>query len=181
MAANRLANALLDASRFSDYEAYPVVFLYRHALELSLKHIIFRSRLLAAFKFRDDIDVKIRNTHDLEHLSTSVAYLLPSLFPEEEDIDSVIKKIISTCAEFSEIDPISESYRYPVNKKGLPSSERHQVVNLRSFANHMASILDDLETIPFGLNMEIDIAQEVFAHIQKKFNSRDKNGASEIA
>ena len=34
LAANRLASLLLEAPRFSDYEAYPVVFLYRHALEL---------------------------------------------------------------------------------------------------------------------------------------------------
>ena len=41
LAANRLAASLLEGPRFPDYEAYPVVFLYRHALELSLKHIIY--------------------------------------------------------------------------------------------------------------------------------------------
>lgn len=174
MAANKLASALLERSQFSDYEAYPIVFLFRHALELSLKHIIFRSKLLAAFKFRDDIDIKIRNTHDLEQLSASVANLLRSLFPEDEDISNLIRNIITTCTEISKIDPISESYRYPTNKKGLPSSKRHQVVNLRSFAKHMASILDDLDTIHFGLNIEIDIAQEVFENIQNKFDSRKK-------
>lgn len=173
MAANKLANALLEASRFSDYEAYPVVFLYRHALELSLKHIIIRSTLLAAFKFRNDIDAKIRNTHNLEKLSASVASLLPSLFPEDADIDIFIKKIITTCAEFSKIDPISISYRYPIDNKGLPSTERHQVVNLRSFANHMASILEVLETVHFGLNLEIDIAQELFENIQERYESSD--------
>lgn len=39
-AAEQLANLLLQAPRFSDYEAYPVIFLYRHALELSLKHVV---------------------------------------------------------------------------------------------------------------------------------------------
>ena len=46
-AADRLAAQLLEALRFSDHEAYPVIFLYRHAFELSLKHIIYASALLA--------------------------------------------------------------------------------------------------------------------------------------
>jgi hypothetical protein len=40
-AANRLSEGLLGAPKFADYDAYPVVFLYRHALELSLKHVIY--------------------------------------------------------------------------------------------------------------------------------------------
>jgi hypothetical protein len=54
-AANHLAGLLLEAQRFSDYEAYPVVFLYRQALELSLKHIIYTSVKLVAFKYLDDV------------------------------------------------------------------------------------------------------------------------------
>src|SRR6266850_7405355 len=65
LAANRLAGVLLAAPRFSDYEAYPVVFLYRHALELSLKHIIDSSVELAAFKYLDDVDRGLQNSHDL--------------------------------------------------------------------------------------------------------------------
>jgi hypothetical protein len=65
LAANRLASLLLEAPRFSDYEAYPVVFLYRHALELSLKHIIYSSVKLAAFKYLDDVDRGLQNSHDL--------------------------------------------------------------------------------------------------------------------
>ena len=49
LAANRLVRLLLEAPRFSDYEAYPVMFLYRHALELSLKHIIYGGAELAVF------------------------------------------------------------------------------------------------------------------------------------
>ena len=37
IAANRMASLLPEAPRFSDYEAYPVVFLYRHALRYNQK------------------------------------------------------------------------------------------------------------------------------------------------
>jgi len=47
-AASKLAEQLLSKERFPDYEAYPVVFLYRHSLELYLKNIIYSSALLSA-------------------------------------------------------------------------------------------------------------------------------------
>ena len=56
LAANRLAASLLEDQRFPDYAAYPVVFLYRHALELSLKHIIYGGVELAAFRRMDEIN-----------------------------------------------------------------------------------------------------------------------------
>src|SRR5271154_5716323 len=68
-AANRLARSLLRAPRFPDYDAYPVVFLYRHALELSLKHIVYAGAQLAAFRRMDDINDKLRNDHNLVDLA----------------------------------------------------------------------------------------------------------------
>ena len=50
-AAAILATYLLEEQpRFSDYEAYPIVFLYRHAFELYLKGFCYRAILILAFK-----------------------------------------------------------------------------------------------------------------------------------
>jgi hypothetical protein len=46
-AASNLAEQLLEKPRFADYEAYPVVFLYRHAFELSLKGLYFKAGLIS--------------------------------------------------------------------------------------------------------------------------------------
>jgi len=83
-AANRLAASLLEAPRFPDYEAYPVVFLYRHALELSLKHIIYGGVALAAFRRMDDISEQLKNNHDLVDLSRTAGKVLSLLFPNDE-------------------------------------------------------------------------------------------------
>src|SRR5262245_8250420 len=76
LAANRLAEALIQAPRFSDYEAYPVVFLYRHALELSLKHIICGGLKLVALRGMDEMREKLQHHHDLEKLFTSAGNIL---------------------------------------------------------------------------------------------------------
>ncbi len=171
LAADRLTNLLLDAQHFSDYEAYPIVFLYRHSLELSLKHIIYSAILLAAFKFDDDIDGKLKNTHDLNQLSQIVSELLSKLFPEDGNLRDVIALVKKTCFEFSGLDEKSDSYRYPIDNKGYHSTERHQVVNLRALANRLSSILKDLNVICFGLNIEVDKAQEVCEIIQNSLYS----------
>jgi hypothetical protein len=166
LAADRLSNLLLGGPPFSDYEAYPIVFLYRHALELSLKHVIYTSAKLSAFKFLDDIGGELRNTHDLTKLSQTVGALLSILFPEDNGLRDIIALVKKTCSEFSDIDPISDGYRYPINSKGQPSTKHHQVINLRTFANRMSSVLEDLDTIHFGLDIETDKAQEVYEIIQ---------------
>jgi hypothetical protein len=174
LAADRLAGVLLSAPRFSDYEAYPVVFLYRHALELSLKHIIYTSAKLAAFKYLDAVKTGLQNTHDLMQLSGTVQAILARLLPRDEMLRQTMGVVMETCHEFSEIDPRSESYRYPIDRKGQRSSKKHQVVNLGAFAERMSSVLEDLDTIRFGLNIETDTAQEVYETIEDLLSSDTK-------
>src|SRR5882724_10966194 len=76
----------------------------------------------------------------------------------ELNLRRAVLVVTETCREFSEIDPRSESYRYPTDRKGQRSSKKHQVVNLSSFAGRMSSVLKDLDTIRFGLNIEMDMA-----------------------
>jgi hypothetical protein len=79
LAAERLSTLLLKSPRFSDYEAYPVIFLYRHALELSLKHVIYSSVNLAAYKYIEAIDNKLHNIHDLRRLAKAARVFSASL------------------------------------------------------------------------------------------------------
>ncbi len=162
LAAERLTTLLLGAPRFSDYEAYPAVFLYRHALELSLKHVIYRSAMLAAYRDIDDLDDKLHNNHDLRSLARTASASLALLFPDDELVLTFIPVVEETCVELAEIDPDSYSYRYPIDRKGRPSTRRHQLVNLTDFANRLSYVLDNLDTIYFGLNAEIDVAADSY-------------------
>jgi hypothetical protein len=66
------------------------------------------------------------------------------------------------CKDGAQIDPRSDAYRYPIDTKGHPSTKQHQVVNLRSLATRMAAVLEDLDTVHFGLDIETYQAQELY-------------------
>lgn len=165
-AADRMAEILLQR-HFSDYEAYPVVYLYRHALELSLKHIIYSCSTLAAYQYRDDIEDALHNTHDLSKLATTANAVLSALYPEDEFISALCPRIRVTCNEFDEIDADSFAYRYPTDRKGRASTKQHQTINLRAFATHLSALLEDLDTIHFGVSAEIDMAQDALTEAYK--------------
>lgn len=157
-----LANQLIERTNFPDYDAYPVVFLYRHAFELSLKTIIYWSARLLDFKGVEDIGEKLYNTHDLVKLPKNAEIILIKAFPDDKSLHEFIQDVVSTARGFSKIDPDSYSYRYPISTKGDYSTRRGQSVNLSSLSDHMETILENLDTINFGLNLETDIAQKVY-------------------
>ena len=166
LAAQRLANHLLAAQHFRDYEAYPVVFLYRHALELYLKHVIYSSARIAAFLSVDSINASLHNTHNLTHLAGIVERLLPRCFPRDPTLQNVIEGLVSTCRDFAEIDQRSDGYRYPIDSKGQASTKPKQRISLRALASHMNRLLDDLDALDLGLNVQCDNAQEVYEILQ---------------
>jgi hypothetical protein len=170
-AANSLAEKLLQAPQFADYQAYPVVFLYRHALELSLKHIIYSSVRIAAFRRIRDVEHRLHNDHDVQRLAQIAGHLLERLLPEDRGLHKAFSDAKRTAREFSQIDPRSYAYRYPVDISGKQSTERHQVVNLRAVAQTMSSILELLGTIHFGLSIELDDAQAVYDSVEDLLNS----------
>jgi len=164
-AAEQLAQRLLQAPRFSDYEAYPVIFLYRHALELSLKHVIYSCAQLGALREIESIKDELYNHHKLADLMETASASLNVLFPGDEMLATFIPRCRQTCLELSQIDPDSFSFRYPMDKKGNYATKIHLTVNLSSFALHMSSVLDDLDTVRFGLSGEIDIAEDTLSFV----------------
>lgn len=161
-AANSVAKELIENGQFPDYKAYPVVFLYRHALELHLKNLIYRVAKLLVFKGVEDIDNKLHNNHKLDDLSSKVNNILSKLFPDDKELHQLLKEVVLVAKEFSGIDSDSYSYRYPINTRGEHSTKSNQYVNLRSLATHMDNLLEQLESIDCGLNTETDIAQEIY-------------------
>lgn len=119
LAANRLAESLLEAPRFPDYEAYPVVFLYRHALELSLKHIIYGGVKLAAFRRMDEVNEQLKNNHELADLSRTAGKVLSLLFPSDEMLNRLKTTVDVLCREWSQIDPVPTCTAIPSIRKAV--------------------------------------------------------------
>ena len=175
-AASTLAESLLEKPRFPDYEAYPVIFLYRHAFELYLKAVCNQAGLIAYFKGIEGEDFEFKPTHRLEPLAVIFQKICTTLFPSDTEINQLTNKVTIFAREFSQIDNASFGYRYPTTKSGKSATNRHQMVNLFSFHNSMKELLDELEIITFGFDIEEDRLQEIYEAVQN-LNAFEPNEA----
>jgi hypothetical protein len=159
--AKSLSDKLYTQNSYADYEGYPIVFLYRHAFELNLKNIIYSGIRLLSLKKREAInDSEFYNKHNLNTLAKVGVAILTTLF--KNDLDNEIKNILSIASDFSDLDYESFSYRYPIDKKGGYSTKKYQIINITSLTKTMEGLLDSIEAINFGLDIETDKEEKIF-------------------
>ena len=106
-----------------DSLVYPIMFLYRHYLELQLK-----SLLRKLFLFHG-LQCSYPQTHKLDDLWCTVRQLMEEICPQDTEDN---KHIEARIKEFSQIDPDSESFRYPDRKRNprfenVPKQDRDYI------------------------------------------------------
>jgi hypothetical protein len=74
-----LENWQVRGSRRNDLEAYPILFLHRHALELSIKHVLYRAFELSRYHLPGEIEEKLQNDHNLHRVWQMVSKTLKIL------------------------------------------------------------------------------------------------------
>ena|ERR1035441_5601401 len=137
-AADILASHVLATYTAGDLLIYPIVFLYRHQLELSLKEIILRANQLL------DEPVRFRAVHSLRELWEDCRTALESAgFP----VNIAETEYFEACIEqLDRLDPHSMSFRYPVTKTGAPtlppSLQSIDLQNLQTVMDRMCFFLD---------------------------------------
>lgn len=162
--ATELAKLLLSRERFYEYDAYPVIFLYRHSFELYLKNIIYKSAILVSTKDPNFLDTESRKDHRLTYLSNSAGKILKFLFNQMDGINLLVENIKVTAEEFDKIDPVSYTYRYPMDNKS--NSVPNQYVNLESVSQHMDLLLNEMEILDFGIDIETDRAIRIIEELE---------------
>jgi hypothetical protein len=120
-----------------DFLVYPIVFNYRHYLELRLKELILKGRELY------DIEETLKTNHNLLSLWTECREILERVWPKgpKKDLD----KIGSRINEFHEKDATSYSFRYPVKKDGqetIPDLTHINLIHLSDKITEMSELLD---------------------------------------
>jgi hypothetical protein len=164
----RLAAMLASSSGYSDFDGYPILFLYRHALELYMKTIVYRgAQLLHLLDIERTSTSKLFNSHRLSLLLPGVK----AVFERIEETWETETAGIRNFNEFEELvrgieelDPESYSFRYPTNTKGQAALNHHTLVNAVGFSGNMDPILDLLDGAVTGLYEAFDSAAE--AHIE---------------
>lgn len=116
-----LIDTALANKELRDYNIYPAVFLIRHYLELRLKELI------QGLNYCKEQNKNFPTHHDLQNLWSEFKKAFSSIGENANDqrfqtIDELIKEMTS-------VDPISMSFRYPVDKQG-EKTQKLEYVNL---------------------------------------------------
>jgi hypothetical protein len=146
-----------------DFLVYPIVYLYRHHVELSLKRLIVVAANLAEEEL-DHQTSKNLEKHRLDQLWADLKRLLtPERSgveidqPESDGIGSYIKQL-------STIDPEAHAFRYARDKKGKISLDQApEYINIAAFAELMERLCTSLAGLDSYFDHLIEVRGEMAA------------------
>lgn len=139
-AADGLLQAIADRKVSLDSGIYPLVFLYRHSMELQLKLILPLARRLSGEKQVNE------HKHELMPMWQALRRLLTEIDPETDDEE--LQAMESFIQQLHEVDPASFAFRYSTGKKGEVSLPGLQHINIR----HLSEILDSVFMMLNGIH-----------------------------
>jgi hypothetical protein len=124
-----------------DYLAYPMVYLYRHFVELMLKEILQSGSQAGVV----ELGKNWKCDHNLKRLWDKVRSVLSPLFPGEprRDLANAQRLIY----ELHERDESAQEFRYPISQEGkkhLANMERLDIDNFFDAMRRLASFLDGM-------------------------------------
>lgn len=155
-AADTLAEYVITSERHLDSLIYPIAFLYRQYIELRLKSIIKDGRMFL------DKGHDFPKHHKLWELWCDAKKIANEVFanePKPFDLDyaeHVIK-------EFSQVDPDSFAFRYPISKKGDKTLDGLRHINIRRLAEHIEKLSEDLGTIGNCIAIYLDYKRDMYS------------------
>ena len=148
-----------DSGFWHNILVYPLIFLFRHFLELRLKEIIAASKQLA------NHDLELVKNHNLMQLWNQFKKQLLAIEPDTTDQEE-LKNIERLLNEYHAIDPNSESFRYPTDRNDNPSLNLN-TVDLENFANVIEKMMyffdSKLEMVLVYVDLTNDMLAEAYS------------------
>ena len=141
-AADIVVREFCDKCYRQDALLYPAVFLYRQYLELALKDLIRQARDYL------DMDDEFPKVHQLDDL-WRICRALTEQIAGGSDAD-LMEQIGRLIGEFCTVDPLSQAFRYPEDKKGNPSLPGIMLIdlaNIRDVIQKIAVLLDGADAM----------------------------------
>jgi hypothetical protein len=169
-AGKRLAGILAASTGYRDFDGYPILFLYRQALELYMKAIVYRGAQLLGLLDMGTLDTsKLLKVHRLSLLLPGVKAVFDGVAwtwdPKTAGV-STFEEFAELVRGIEELDPDSYNFRYPTNTKGQATLNHHTIVSPIGFSRNMDPILELLDAAVTGLSEEFDAAAEARFELQ---------------
>jgi hypothetical protein len=143
MAGRLIADELSTNDFWFDYLFVPCVYLYRHSLELHLKHLRSEAR-----RFLREEDPEERG-HQLSNLWDQTAQLVER-YRYRLDA-STMADVSKRIAELDKLDPQSTNFRYPAGREKLGEFS----LSVTTIADVMDAVLGYLDGVTTGLGERI--------------------------
>jgi hypothetical protein len=136
---------------------FAIIYLYRHYIELMLKEIILNNREFIDEKYIFPVGHNIYNLWKdcRKFLEATDAILEPEYTKSQNYRDDTLKAydvLGERLNKFAQLDPDSERFRYPVDKKGNPREIDQKSLSelLNELPELIKQISDTLEGISLG-------------------------------
>jgi hypothetical protein len=154
-----------------DFRAYPVLFLYRHALELYMKAIIFTGSPMLAVKGMTEVNrQRLLKNHSLDELRQDLERVFQAYgwkwdlgTPHFRSLND-FRKVI---AELHEVDAGSYAFQYPLDTKGSASLTSHFRFDLFQFCEVLDSLFPVLQGAIIGAYEELQATYEAMAEARQ--------------
>ena len=115
-AAEALFGAVVNERLNPGYAVYPLAFLWRHHIELQLKHIIVKGQTIKRWENEPLDDEGFPETHRLPDLwAKARPFIVVWGGGTDPHDDEVLKNVEANLTEMDRIDPNSTGVRYPVH------------------------------------------------------------------
>ncbi len=139
-----------DGNALGDCDAFPVVFMYRHAIELRLKSIVLGEG--GNFLATKPDPISVSKSHSVSWLAQFVCQIVTALKWEQEFKCEGVETLADFKAiieEINSVDPGSYSLRCPVDLKSKSS--------VMEFARRIDAVVSLLESTGDALAAEWDL------------------------
>lgn len=153
LAGQALAIEYQRPHRLRDFAACPLVFLYRHSLELYLKAVLVAGDLLLRLRGESPLDLKrdLRTHRFLDLLADFERVVVAVGWDMRVDGLRTRDEFHSLIREFDRVDQQSFSFRYPMDKNGKPALPERFSFDPQQFAHRMDSLLEVLDATVTGV------------------------------
>jgi len=144
-----VADYVIHERWVADLLVYPIVYLYRHHVELQLKRLIPAGAFLTGHDLNEQDRRDLRESHDLKQLW---AIFEPILQKARDFVNIAPEDVMgmgSYVYQLHEHDPSSTNFRYTVTKSGLPSINNKKLPQIN--VGVLAEGMEKLANYLFGL------------------------------
>lgn len=146
-AAKLLARIVICSGRGMDTLVYPIVYLYRHCLEIQLKSLIRSGTYISGTTIDAELDEVLGN-HNLMNLWNRFQPFFQEISGHNKDFDSVKKGMESCINQIHMIDPASFAFRYDRSKKSRDHNlEGIKHINILQFCENVEKLTNMLDAI----------------------------------